>query len=306
MTSEATSGRTSTVAVFATSGYETDPIRLERTRDYFARHGLDVVSHLLPARRHERFAGTDAERLRSLCDTIVDPTVDIAIAQRGGYGVTRLLPAVPFDAMAAAVGRGVRFVGHSDFTALSLALLARTGAISFAGPMASFGFGGETIDAFTEEHFWRAMRTSRVDASFDTPFTGSLSAAGLLWGGNLSMIASLLATPWLPSIDDGILFIEDVNEQPYRVERMLLQLQQAGVLDRQRLVLCGDFTGYRVADYDDGYDIDAALAHVQSVTSAPLIRGLPFGHVPRKLTLAVGVPASVEIADGVCRLRQTW
>ena len=216
------------------------------------------------------------------------------------------MPRVDFDAIATAVTRGVRFVGHSDFTALSLGLLARTGAISFAGPMASFGFGGESIDPFMEDHFWRAMRTSCVDASFETPFGGSLSVDGVLWGGNLSMVASLLATPWMPLVDGGILFVEDVNEQPYRVERLLLQLQQAGVLDRQRLVLCGDFTGYRVAAYDNGYDVDAALARVQAGTTTPLVRGLPFGHVPRKLTLAVGAAASVEITAGVCRLRQQW
>ncbi len=304
MTAAIPSPRTATVAVFGVSGYEADPARLDRVRRYFASQGLVVVAH--PAGRHERFAGTDAERLRSLRDTIADPATDLAIAQRGGYGVTRLLPLVPFEAMAEAVERGVRFVGHSDFTALSLALLARTGAISFAGPMASFGFGDETVDAFTERHFWRAMRTSRVDASFATSFAGSLSTAGRLWGGNLSMIASLLGTPWMPRVDDGILFIEDVNEQPYRIERTLLQLHQAGVLDRQQAVLCGDFTGYRVADYDNGYDIAAALARVQTETAVPLIRGLPFGHTPRKLTLGVGVQASIEIADGACRLRQAW
>lgn len=304
-TSVVTSSRTATVAIFGTSGYEADPTRLDRTRAYFQSKGLEVVSHLR-AGRHERFAGVDAERLRSLQDTIADPIVDIAIAQRGGYGVTRLLPAIAFDAMATAVERGVRFVGHSDFTALSLGLLARTGAVSFAGPMASFGFGRETVDAFTEEHFWRAMRTSCVDVAFDTPYAVPLSIEGRLWGGNLSMIASLIGTPWMPVVDDGILFIEDVNEQPYRIERMLLQLQQAGVLDRQRAILCGDFTGYRVADYDNGYDLEAALARVQQDTSAPLIRGLPFGHVPRKLTLAVGAPASIEITNGTCRLRQAW
>ena len=183
---------------------------------------------------------SDLRRLRAVVD---DPAIDIAIALRGGYGATRLLPSVDFDAMAAAVRAGKRFVGHSDFTALSLGLLARTGAVSFAGPMASYDFGGPSVDPFTASHFRRAMTASRVDVEFVTPHTAALDVRGMLWGGNLAMLASLVGTPWMPQVDSGILFIEDVNEPPYRIERMLLQLLQAGVLDRQRLVLCGDFSG---------------------------------------------------------------
>jgi len=302
----ATQTRVGAVAIFATGGYEPDPARLQQTRRYFEARGRRVVVHLDPEARHERFAGTDAARLRGLLDTIEDRDVDIAIAQRGGYGATRLLPDIPFDAMAAAVARGTRFVGHSDFTAISLGLLATTGAISFAGPMASFGFGGDAIDAFTEQQFWRAMDASRVELDFATACDRSLDVTGPLWGGNLTMIMSLVGTPWMPHVEGGILFVEDVNEQPYRVERMLLQLQQAGILHRQRLVLCGDFTGHRTVEYDNGYDIAAALARVQAATPVPIVNGLPFGHNPRKATLAVGAMAAVTVTDGRVSLRQQW
>ncbi len=294
-----------TVAIFATANHEPDRSRLACAQAYFAARGHRVFVRLAPDGHHQRLAGPDDERLAWLDATIDDPAVSIAIAQRGGYGATRLLPRIRFDAMAAAVARGTRFVGHSDFTALSLGLLATTGAISFAGPMASFGFGAD-VDPFAEAQFWRAMDEGRVDLAFDATGAPDVSATGLLWGGNLAMIASLVGTPWLPAVDGGILFVEDVNEQPYRIERMLLQLAYAGVLDRQRLVLCGHFSGYRTADADRGYDIADALARVADATRTPIVRGLPFGHVPRKATLAVGADATVVVADGVCRVAQRW
>ena len=295
------------IAVFAPGGYDADPGRLRRATERLEAGGARVVHCLDPDARHGRFAGTDAERLRWLAAVVDAPDLDIAMALRGGYGATRLLPHVDFAAMAAAIRRrGRRFVGHSDFTALHLGLLATTGAISFAGPMAGDDFGGASVDAFAQQHFWAAMNASAVDVEFDAPSAPAVDVDGVLWGGNLAMVTSLIGTPWMPAVDGGILFVEDVNEQPYRIERMLLQLQQAGVLDRQRAVLCGDFSGYRVTPYDDGYGIADALDHVQRATSTPLLRGLPFGHVPRKLTLAVGARATVMAADGRVRLRQHW
>ena len=295
-----------TVAIFAPGGYDSDPERLAQAIRYFEGRGDRTVVGLASDRRHDRFSGTDAERLCWLAAVTNDPAVGIAIALRGGYGATRLLPRIDFDAMAAAVRDGKRYVGHSDFTAIGLGLLATTGAISFAGPMASYDFGGPIVEPFTEEHFWRAMHESRVDAAFATPHASALAVKGTLWGGNLTMLASLVGTPWMPSITGGILFIEDINEQPYRIERMLLQLEQAGILQRQQLILCGDISGYRVADYDNGYDVPEALARVRETMTVPIVPGLPFGHCRRKLTLAVGAEARVEVAGGRCRLRQHW
>ncbi len=296
-----------TIGVFAPSGYDADPARLPRAIERFVARGNPVVTCLALDRHHERFSGTDAERLGWLHKATVDADIGIALALRGGYGATRLLPRVDFGAMAAAVRvDGKRFVGHSDFTVLSLALLATTGAISFAGPMASYDFGGDAVEQFTEECFWRAMEASEVDLAFATDFDGSCDVEGPLWGGNLAMLTSLIGTRWLPRIDGGILFVEDVNEQPYRVERMLMQLKQAGLLDRQRLVLCGEFSGHRVAAYDDGYDLASAIARVRAETDVPIVTGLPFGHVPTKATLAVGAPCVVAVADRRCRLRQRW
>ena len=293
-----------TVGLFAPAGYDPDPERLARASRYFEAQGQRVVDTVDPGARTGRFAATDDARVAALMRVVHDPEVDIALALRGGYGSSRLLPHLDFDAIAAAIGRGLRLVAHSDFTAIHLALLAKTGATCFAGPMASYDFGGESVDAFTEEHFWRAMREQRVDATFETGHA-ALAVRGPLWGGNLTMLTSLVGTTWMPDVNGGVLFIEDVNERPYRIERMLLQLHHAGILDRQKAVLCGAFSDYRPLAYENGYDLDAALDHVRGLTRTPLVTGLPFGHVPRKLTLAVGAPVDVTIADGRCRIEQT-
>lgn len=293
-----------TVGLFAPAGYDPDPERLARASRYFERHGQRVVDAVDPEARTGRFAAPDEARIAALMRVVRDPDVDVALALRGGYGSSRLLPHLDYDAIASSIARGLRLVAHSDFTAIHLALLARTGAISFAGPMASYDFGGEAVDPFTEEHFWRAMLEQRIDATFATDHA-PLRVTGPLWGGNLTMLTSLIGTPWMPHVDGGVLFVEDVNERPYRIERMLLQLQHAGFLERQKVVLCGAFSDYQPLAYENDYDIDAALVHVRGTTRAPLVTGLPFGHIPRKLTLAVGAPITVTIADGACRLEQT-
>src|SRR5207249_695640 len=151
----------------------------------------------------------------------------IVMALRGGYGLSRLLPALDLALMAQS---GKLFVGHSDFTALQMALLAQTGRISFAGPMLCSDFGAEALSDFTMQHFWHCLSSDACTIEMQAEGNPAVNVAGTLWGGNLAILNHLIGTPYLPQPKDGILFIEDINEHPYRVERMLLQLLHAGVL----------------------------------------------------------------------------
>ncbi len=248
--------------------------------------------------RYQRFGGDDERRLDAL-HRIARQAPSVALATRGGYGITRLLDRIDWPLLAASVERGARWVGHSDLTALQLGLLAHTGAPSWAGPMAAGDFGRDEaaggMDDITAACFKEAMEGDleavgfRTEAGFD-----GLEARGRLWGGNLTVLMSLLGTPHWPRIDGGVLFVEDVNEHPYRVERMLLQLHQAGVLATQQAVLLGAFTDYRKSPLDRGYTLKTAFAHLRSVCKVPLLTGLPFGHVPTLVTMPVGV--EVELA----------
>jgi muramoyltetrapeptide carboxypeptidase len=248
--------------------------------------------------RHQRFGGEDDLRLEAL-HRIARQAPSVALATRGGYGITRLLDRIDWPLLAASVERGTRWVGHSDLTALQMGLLAHTGASSWAGPLAAGDFGRDEaaggLDDITAACFKEAMEGDleavgfRTEAGFD-----GLEARGRLWGGNLTVLMSLLGTAHWPRIDGGVLFVEDVNEHPYRIERMLLQLHQAGMLATQKAVLLGAFTEYRKSPLDRGYTLKTAFAHLRSVCKVPLLTGLPFGHVPTLVTMPVGV--EVELA----------
>jgi len=247
---------------------------------------------------HQRFAGDDATRLAAIGRAAASGA-DIALITRGGYGLTRLLPQLRYKTLAKAIDKGTRFVGLSDFTAFQSALLACTGAVTWAGPALGedFGVEGEPDDIMLacfddlvqgqgEGAGWRLPRAELRERAFHT--------RGTLWGGNLTVLSSLVGTPYLPAHDAGILFVEDVNEHPYRVERMLTQLLHAGVLARQKAVLFGQFTNYKLVPHDKGFKLQTVIDWLRSQIKAPVFTGLPFGHVPTKVLLPVG--SEVELA----------
>ena len=267
--------------------------------------GFDVRIDEAALLKHQRFGGDDETRLAAL-HRVAREAPSIAMATRGGYGLTRLLDQIDWKLLARSVEKGTRWVGHSDMTVLQLGLLAHAQGITWAGPMACFDFGraaeehGEkrvdAVDDVTQACFVEAMNGEleavgfRTEAGFD-----GLQARGALWGGNLCMVNSLLGTRHLPRIKGGILFLEDVNEHPYRVERSLLQLHQAGVLDAQKAVLLGAFSDWRKSPHDRGYTLKSAVQHLRSVTKTPILTGLPFGHVPTKVSLPVGARVNLLV-----------
>lgn len=206
--------------------------------------GHQVENDEVIRRRYQRFAGTDAERLadvNSLASLTSPDTIVMPV--RGGYGASRLLDRIDWQALASRQQRDPLLIcGHSDFTAIQAGLLAQANVITFSGPMLAANFGAETLNTFTEQHFWLALRKAQftVEWQGDGP---QCDVQGTLWGGNLAMLISLIGTPWMPTIDKGILVLEDVNEHPFRVERMLLQLEYAGILNRQSAIVLGSFSG---------------------------------------------------------------
>lgn len=247
---------------------------------------------------HQRFAGTDDQRLSALSRALTQP-FDIVMAARGGYGLTRLLPRIDWDAVA---GSGKLFVGHSDFTAFNLALLAKTGGVSYTGPVLTVDFGATKVNDLTADLFCELMRGELEILSFESPEADPFDGRGILWGGNLAMLVSLLGTPYFPKVRGGLLFVEDVNEHPYRVERMLLQLLQAGVLAKQKALVLGSFSDYRLGAQDRGYDLSAVISHVRREAGIAVIPGLPYGHTPLKATLPIGAKVGLASEQGMAHL----
>lgn len=285
------------IGFYAPSGFALDPAAVDRAVACFEARGHDVVVDPTCHSRQQRFAASDDERLAAVLRMAADPRVDIAITLRGGYGWSRLLPRLDLAAIAAT---GTRWLGYSDFTAFALAALAGSGMTTLAGPVVS-DFGAVTPSAFTLEHCFGLLEQSRyeVACALEGP---DVACAGTLWGGNLAMVAHLVGTPFMPAVDGGILFLEDVGETPYRVERMLYQLHLAGILARQRAILLGRFTEFALSDNDGGYDLASAIAQIRSVCATPILTGLPFGHVRDKLTLPVGGRAALDVRAGAATL----
>jgi muramoyltetrapeptide carboxypeptidase len=249
--------------------------------------------------RRMRFAGDDDTRLEAI-HRAAQSGADIALISRGGYGLSRLLPRIRYKQVAKAVERGLRFVGHSDFTAFQLALLAETGAVTWQGPALGEDFGCEDEpDEIMQACFEDLASGQGEGAGWRLPAREARESAfvtsGELWGGNLAMLASLVGTPWLPQANGGILYLEDIGEHPYRVERMLTQLVYAGVLQRQKAIVFGQFTNYRLFPHDRGYKLQTVFDWLRTQVKVPVFSGLPFGHVPTKVVLPVGAHAEMAV-----------
>lgn len=294
-----------TFELIAPSGYPHDPEILRRALRRLHAQGHRVNGAEAAQRRYQRFAGTDGERAADL-NRLADPSrelPDIVLAVRGGYGAVRILRELDYEGLQRRLSdQPIALVGHSDFTAIQLALLARAGVKTFGGPMLMSDFGAEELSEFTMQHFWSTLTNPTMTVTVDAPQAQAVDASGVLWGGNLAVLTSLIGTPYMPSVRGGILFVEDINEQPYRIERMIYQLHLSGILAQQQALVLGDFSGGRTYDYDNGYDLQAMVEQVSAVIGIPVVTGLQFGHIRDMLTLPVGADARLLGDTGGFRL----
>jgi muramoyltetrapeptide carboxypeptidase len=265
-------------------------------------HAVELDADALSS--HTRFAGDDATRLAAIHRAAASGA-DVALITRGGYGITRILPSIQYKRVAKAIAKGTQFVGLSDFTAFQNALLAKTGAITWAGPALGEDFGAQEPDDIMEAcfddlvsgqgegggwHFSAACAAANVKRR-----PGVWAQDAVLWGGNLAVLVSLLGTPYFPQVKNGVLFLEDVGEHPYRIERMLTQLLHAGVLAQQKAVVFGQFSNYKLTPHDKGFKLASVVDWLRTQLKVPVLTDLPFGHVPTKLCLPVGQKVSLVV-----------
>jgi muramoyltetrapeptide carboxypeptidase len=283
-------------------------------------HGVELdeaaVGH------YQRFAGDDATRLACL-GRAADSGADVVMISRGGYGLTRSLPDLPYKAIAKSVAKGCKWMGYSDFTALQAPLWAKTGAVTWMGPAVSDDFGlvdpdTDAPDDIMEACFddlmqgvgegtgWRMSAPLSFGATHKKAANNdqiALTSAkfsvknAVFWGGNLNVLCSMVGTPYLPQVKGGILMLEDVGEHPYRVERQLTQLLHAGILGSQKAIILGQFTGYKLfKGYDRGFNIKSVTERLQSkLPKTPILDNMPFGHVPTKVCLPWGAQVQLDV-----------
>jgi len=275
---------------------------------------LDLQPVLMPhaAERHGYLAGTDAMRLADLNGALRDPTIDAIWCLRGGYGLTRILDAVDFTALR---NRPIPVIGCSDVTALLLGALRQADVVTFHAPMAR-----AAMPAFARRSFERVLRdaspaglleSSPSPADVLVPREGRVVtlrggiAEGPLMGGNLTLLASLVGTPFLPSLEGALLVLEDIGEAVYRIDRMLSQLRLAGVLRGLAGVIVGNFTDALRQTPDGALGLDEVLGHYFEPLQIPVAHGMPVGHIDAQWTLPIGVRARFDADRGTVELLES-
>lgn len=292
------------VYVYSPSGAIRDKAAFKRGVRRLELLGCEVEVDPAALSSFMRFAGDDDTRLSAI-ERAAASRADVAMISRGGYGLTRLLGRIPYKSIQKAVERGTDFIGFSDFTAFQLAAFAKSGICTWAGPALCEGFGvpidaadpstgpNEIMEACFSDFLahegegagWKIARDSEDSLKL---MSGLHVKNAVLWGGNLSVLTSLIGTPYFPIVRKGVLFLEDVGETPYRVERMLSQLLHAGILKDQKAIILGQFTDIKGSDHDKGFRFKSVIAWLQSQLKVPVLNNLPFGHVPTKVLLPFG------------------
>ena len=291
-----------TIGVCAPSG-KVDEAMLAASVAYLRDLGHKVVIAEETEHEWRYFAGTDDERLAGLHRLVDDPSIDMIIAARGGYGISRLLHRIDWNRIAAS---GKTYVGFSDFTAFNMAAYACANLLTFHGPMLAVDFSKPEPDNFAQQHFWLALSRDnhRIEDIACNHGYEPRRIDGTLWGGNVSLVVHLLGTPYFPQIDGGILYLEDLQEEPYAIERQILQLYHAGVLGRQHALVLGDFSDCRPQNPNRyPYSMDEVVESLRTLLPIPVLTDFPFGHIARKVTLPFGGMGTLSLREGSYSLR---
>jgi len=279
--------------------------RLENGIRYLENLGYKVKLGKFVYRESGYLAGRDQERAADINRMFRDRQVKAIICIRGGYGTPRLLPLLDYHAIRA---NPKIFVGYSDITAIQLAMLRHAGLVTFSGPMVASEMG-KGIAPFTEEKFWRILTHPEPLGDLLRPAGNNYQiisrgkVVGPLLGGCLSLVTSLLGSPHLPNVSKSIFCVEEIGEAPYRIDRMLVQLREAGILQRLSGFVLGQLTDCVPTDHEPSQTIDDLLHDFIKPLKVPAIAGLDYGHVNVKYTLPFGVRAELNAGKNKQSLR---
>ncbi len=295
-----------TIGVVAPASAPADPKSLDRSVAALEHLGFRAKLAANVRKRWGFLAGSDRDRAADLMSMFRDPKVKAIVCVRGGYGSSRLLPLLDYAAIRA---HPKILVGYSDITSLHCALLRRCNLVSFHGPMLNSDFIKEHCPDFTQQGFLRTLMQPAPAGSISRGYpkkTVSIlrrgRVSGALVGGNICLLCAVLGTPYLPSFKNRILFFEDLDEPPYRFDRMLTQLLNAGLLQQVAGVAigvnknCKDPKAAKAKEYRQ--TLEDVLSERLLPLKVPVVMGLPFGHVRWNATLPVGLRATLDAHHG--------
>ena len=297
------------VGLIEPAGFTDDAFDLDLVKDTILAMGLTPRLAPYLVDRYGYLAGKDADRAADVNAMFADPQVRAVFAVRGGWGCARILPLLDF----ATIRRNPKLlIGFSDITALHLAFAAKAGFTTIHGPNASSSWGSYSWDAFRAVAFDAATPTFVNPQGLEDRLAQRVGrvrtfrpgvARGRLLGGNLTVLAALMGTPWLPDFSGAILFIEDIGEAPYRIDRMLTQLTLAGLLGKLAGVVFGQCTDCGAAGPSyGGFTLSEVLQQHLEPLGIPAFQGGQFGHVANQYSLPLGVQAEMDASAGTIRL----
>lgn len=252
-------------------------------------------------------AGNIEQRVADLHDMFADDQVKAIMAIRGGYGSAQLLPYLDYQL----IRRHPKIlIGYSDVTSLLLGIHVQTGLVTFHGPVAV-----STFTDYTTRHMKRLLSSTTAPIEIeDAPFEENLQSSNRIWtyrggvtkgrliGGNLTLFQSLLGTPFEPNTEGTIIFLEEVSEEPYDLDRMLHQLKMAGKFDHCRGVIFDKMPGVKPADYKPGFNSTLSVEEIIDLVfkdfDFPVCVGFSLGHIKDKPTMPLGIKARLDADAG--------
>jgi muramoyltetrapeptide carboxypeptidase len=280
------------IGIISPASSTDDYTNVELGVKYLEKTGYKVEVGKNIGKNHGYLAGSDVERAEDIHYMFKKKYIKTIMCIRGGYGSSRLLDKIDYKLIR---DNPKIFVGHSDITALQMAILKNTGLITFAGPMLAVDFA-EEISSFTEEFFWAMITSNKKIGKIKQPDDEKLftlvkgSAKGKIAGGNLSLFTSLAGTSYLPELKDKILLLEEVNEAPYRIDRMLNQLRLANVFKQVKGVILGAFINCNETDpAKRTLTLGEIISDYFENLKIPVIYNLKHGHIKDNITIPLGI-----------------
>lgn len=298
-----------TVGLIEPAGFTDDAFDLALVEETVRAMGLvpKAAPHLL--QRHGYLAGRDEARAADVNAMYADEDVRAVFAVRGGWGCARILPRLDFELIRS---HPKLLIGFSDITALHLAFAAHAGFTTIHGPNAASSWGEFSWNAFRTLAFEGGTPVYRNPMANDDRLVQTRwrtwtirrgKARGRLLGGNLTVLSALMGTPYLPEFDGAILFLEDTDEAPYRIDRMLTQLALGGVLRQVAGVVFGQCTDCRASGPSyGGFTVTQVLKQHLEPLGVPVFQGALIGHVANQFSIPVGVPAEIDAEAGTIRI----
>jgi len=287
--------KNSTIGVIAPA-YAPDPDRLNLGIEYLHSQGYSVIKGKSTESVHGHFAGEDDIRLSDLHNMYQRSDVDAIFCARGGWGCLKYIDRIDYELIKK---NPKALVGYSDITTLQLAIFQQTGLPSISGPMVAVEMGTGILD-FTEKHFFDQVFNSSDTYQIDLDNVGAKTmksgkASGTLLGGCLSLIASQIGTKYMPSFEGSILFIEDVGESSYKIDRYLAQIRQSGILHSVNGAILGQFLDCDPEEDDKkSFSITDILHEYFDHLKIPVIYNFPYGHGMKKISMPLGVTTVLD------------